>query len=392
MKILHIQFTSQFTEGLTYQENQLPPEMVKLGHEVHYWGTCIARVDSELKEVPPEEKVMENGVILRRFPYKNFPFKMVTMKLKYVSGIYQELEVLAPDMIMMHDFQTLSGYAAAEYVKNHPDTVMVADCHTDRFNSANNFWSKQILHKHIYGPIARRIQESSKKIYYLSKETREFLIDIYKMPDYNFSFLPLGGNILSRETYLKYRKTKRMELGLTENTVLVMHSGKLVRAKRTRELIEAFREVSGKDLRLVIIGKLMDDTGEIIKKASDTVKGDNRIAYLGWKSGMELIQYLCAADIYAQPGTQSATLQNAACCGCAVIAYPYDCYVNGIFGENARYVTDEKELEHVLWQLVNDRDYLNQMKQKAYGTALKLLDYKKQAQDICNVYYKFRNV
>lgn len=386
MKILHIQFTSQFTEGLTYQENQLPPEMVKLGHEVHYWGTCIARIDSELKEVPPEEKVLENGVILRRFPYESFLFKTVTMKLKYVPGIYHELEVLAPDMIMMHDFQTLSGYAAAKYVKNHPDTVLVADCHTDRFNSARNFWSKQILHRHIYGPVARKIQENSKKIYYLSKETKEFLMDIYKMPDYNFSFLPLGGNILSDEIFLKYRNAKRAELKLSKKTVLVMHSGKLERAKKTKELLESFRKIPGKDVRLIIIGKLMDDSGELIKKAADADTGDNRIVYLGWKSGTELIQYLCAADIYAQPGTQSATLQNAACCGCAVIAFPYDCYVNGIFGGNCSYASDRKELEHVLSRLVTDRDYLRIMKRKAYNTALKLLDYKKQAQDICNLY------
>lgn len=388
MRFLHIQFTSQFTEGLTYQENQLPSEMVKLGHEVHYWGTCTAIIDSELRQVLPEERVMDNGVILKRFPYVNFLSKTITVKLKYVSHIYQELEMLAPDMIMMHDFQTLSGYAVAKYVEDHSDVVMVADSHTDKFNSANNALSKYILHKHIYGPIARKIQKTSQKVYYLTNETKEFLIDVYRMNEHNFSFLPLGGNIFKEEEYLRYRKMRRNELNISDKTILIMHSGKLARQKKTKELIEAFRKIGYEDMMLIIVGKLMDDTGDVIRKATDKDEGDKRIKYLGWKSGSELLQYLCASDIYAQPGTQSATLQNAACCNCAVIAYPYEGYINGVLGESGCYAENTQELEKVLLQLVSNRDYLNQMKKKVADTALNLLDYRKQARDICSIYYK----
>lgn len=386
MKFLHIQFTSQYTEGMTYQENQLPPEMVKLGHEVYFWGTCIARVNSELRNVQSEEKRLEDGVILRRFPYVRILNDLLTNKLKYVSGIYEELEKLNPDMIMVHDFQTMSGHAIVKYVKDHPHVQMVADSHTDKYNSARNVFSKYILHKMLFRPIAKKIQKYSKKIYYLSAEVKEFLLDIYKMDEYNLSLLPLGGNLLDEKTYQFYREKRRKELGMEKYSVLVMHSGKLDKGKRTKDLLDAFREIEGESTILIIIGKLMDDTEKAIKKAADNDSGDKRIRYLGWKTGRELIEYLCAADIYVQPGTPSATLQNAACCRCAIITYPHVGYQKEIMKDSALYAANKEELGQRLKELIMDTDSLTTMKKRAEIVACTLLDYGKQAKTICQIY------
>lgn len=386
MKFLHIQFTSQYTEGMTYQENQLPPEMVKLGHEVYFWGTCIARIDSELKNVQSGEERLEDGVILRRFPYVRVLNNLLTNKLKYVSGIYKELEKLNPDMIMVHDFQTMSGHAIVKYVKDHPHVQMVADSHTDKYNSARNFLSKYILHKMLFRPIAKKIQKHSKKIYYLSAEVKEFLLDIYKMEEYNLSLLPLGGNLLDEKIYQFYRGKRREELGMEEYSVLVMHSGKLDKGKKTKDLLDAFGEIKDENTILIIIGKLMDDTEKEIKEAVDNDNRNKRIRYLGWKTGTELLEYLCAADIYVQPGTPSATLQNAACCRCAIITYPHVGYQKEIMKDSALYAANKEELGEKLKNLITDRECLATMKKKAEMVACTLLDYRKQAKDICQIY------
>ena len=54
-------------------------------------------------------------------------------------------------------------------------------------------------------------------------------------------------------------------------------------------------------------------------KAALTESAEHAKALLSVKDAQELMQLLCAADVYVQPGSQSATLQNSICCRCAVI-------------------------------------------------------------------------
>ena len=62
------------------------------------------------------------------------------------------------------------------------------------------------------------------------------------------------------------------------------------------------------------------------------IKSDDRVTYLGWKTGDELIEYLCASDLYLQPGSASITIKQALCCGNAVVVARdiegYDIFMN----------------------------------------------------------------
>ena len=100
--------------------------------------------------------------------------------------------------------------------------------------------------------------------------------------------------------------------------------------------------------------------------------------YLGWKQGEQITELLNAVDVYCQPGTQSASMQNAMCCGCALVLYPhlsYQVYLH----ENGYFVETEEDIVTAFKDIALYPNRINQMKKKSYAFAEKYLDYRKLA-------------
>ena len=110
----------------------------------------------------------------------------------------------------------------------------------------------------------------------------------------------------------------------------------------------------------------------------DFIKKDKRVKYLGWKSGDELLEYICASDIYIQPGTQSSTAITAVCCGLPTFLYPYISYEK-IFDTNTFWVKDEKEIRETVEKVLENPDLLENMSKRSYEIAKNILDYRKLA-------------
>ena len=108
---------------------------------------------------------------------------------------------------------------------------------------------------------------------------------------------------------------------------------------------------------------------------------DNRIQYIGWKSGKNLQEYLCAGDVYVQPGSQSATMQNALCCGNAVILTPAKSH-KFLLKDAGIYINDEEELIEVLKKISIDHKYLNKKRKKCFDIATNMLDYIKLSEKL----------
>ena len=123
--------------------------------------------------------------------------------------------------------------------------------------------------------------------------------------------------------------------------------------------------------------------GSIPADMEDTLRPllerDSRVVYLGWKPAEDLLEYLCAADLYCQPGSVSATMQNAICCGCPVLSFPHESYVETLDCGEFFWVRSQEDMVSVFSGLASAPERLEPMTEGAWRCAREILDYRKLA-------------
>lgn len=317
MKVLHLCISSFFNDGMLYQENQLIQEHLRLGHEVLVVAsTEIFDERGHITYTDAKDYIGAEGARVIRLPYRRWLPHAVARRVRSYPGVRAILDQFAPDVIMFHGSSAWELLTAARYVRDNPKTVFHIDSHADAINSGRGWVSKEILHRRFYAPILRHAMSASGPLLCVSLSVMDFARQVYHIPTERLEFYPLGGRILDTSLRLSKRAAVRQRLGLTESQILIVQSGKQNWQKKLPQSLLSLAQVENPNLRLVIAGVLQDD----IKAEVETlIAADPRVTFLGWQESGELTDLLCAADVYLQPGTQSATMQHSLCCGCAVI-------------------------------------------------------------------------
>lgn len=375
MKIVHICLASSFTENMSYQDNLLPEQNVLDGHEVIVISNC--RKFSGGKEVytEPEDRIIDNGIRLIRLEYDKVLTPFISGKVRKVKALYPLLEDLKPDIILFHGLAGWELLNSTRYKKKHPNIKLYVDSHEDAHNSATNFVSKYFLHKIVYRVIIQKSLFYIDKILFVSMEALSFIKGNYKIPEEITEFYPLGGNVINDEQHQVKRRKIRNAMMLSDEDILLVHSGKLDKLKKTEDILRALADVRSERLRLVIVGSIPEDMKPVLEPL---IEADKRVNYVGWKTADELMEYLCAADVYVQPGGQSATMQNAICCGCAMVLYPHKSHEPYLQG-NGYYVKNIEDIKRVFQEIDDNPSVLKKMSENSMKIARELLDYRKLA-------------
>lgn len=373
MRILHISLASYYVEGMFYQENNLVRHQIEDDHEITVITSVFYWENGEIVRGEPCDRPSEYGIRLIRLPYTNRVSDFFHQKFRRVKGLYSLLEKISPDIILSHDLSYWSVLDVVRYKKNHPEVKFYADTHTDHYTSATNWLSLHVLHRIYYRYLVQKTLPYLEKYFYISDECRRFSLKNYGVPESLMEFYPLGGTILSEEEYKAARAERRAELGLAENTPLFVHAGKLEANKRTEALLRAFAAVPELNARLAIIGSIPEERKPLL---TALMEADKRVVYLGWKSGEELQEYLCACDLYCQPGKVSAIMQNAVCCRCPILLYPHSGYVKDYDWGNICWVKTEEDLVDAFRALADGKFPLADMAENSARCARELLDYR----------------
>lgn len=374
MKILHLCLANYYIDNYNYQENALPRINKEDGNDVLIIASTEVFIDNiNLGYLQPSSYFTEYGVPLIRIPYRKILTNKITHKLRYYKYLGLNIKKFNPDVIMIHDLAFASVKEVIKYKKENPTVKLFADTHTSWDNSGRNWISLNILHRIFYKYLTNLSVPYLEKYFYIGEKEKDFSIKNYKVPPSIMEFLPLGGTLLSDEEYFSIRKIRRNELGVSENERVYLHSGKLDKGKNTKELILAFSSVKDEKSCLVIIGTMPKDNQE---ELLSLINRDSRIKYLGWKSSSELQEYLCACDLYCQPGTVSATLQNAVCRNCAIMSYPHFCYSKDLDWNNFFWIKNEEDMKNVFMSINKNPKQLEKLRNNSNKCAKQLLDYK----------------
>lgn len=377
MVIVHIDFTGTYNEEMNYQENLLPRMNVQQGHTVYFVTTCYRWNNGVEEKVLPGRFRLEDGVRLIRIPYRHFGCEFIDKKLRAVRGIEELLVELSPDVVMVHCVQTLACYPIMRYLKKNQNVKLYVDTHTDFNNSATGFLSQHILHRFLYKPIAKKMQSFVSTFLCCTYECMEFMKKMYGIEESKLELFPLGGLIMEDEAYSVRRHKIREQYHIGEEDILLVHSGKMDKMKKTVELVRAFQTSFNKgNVRLFLIGSMDEYVRSNVQPVLDK---EESIQYLGWKTGEELEDYLCACDLYCQPGSQSVTMQNAACLRCALLLSPHVSHTY-LLGEDAAFwVETEDDMHEVFENMLRTRKMLEDKRLKSYEVAKEKLDYAKLA-------------
>lgn len=376
VRILHLCLANYYVDDYNYQENILPNINKEDGHEVLIIASTETFINNtKLGYVQPGEYETNSGIKVLRLPYINLKSKFVSAKIRAYKNLYNNISEFKPDIIMSHDISYFSVLDVIKYLKEHHEVKFYADTHTASYNSGLNWLSLNILHRLYYKGLIQRTLPYLQKYFYIGESEKIFSIENYKIPESLMEYFPLGGILLADEEYRLIRKKVRAELCIMKDELLFLHSGKIDAKKRTAELITAFSSVPDLKAKLIIIGNIPEQNRNLY----DLITQDNRIEYLGWKNGSELQAYLCAADLYCQPGGVSATLQNAICCRCPILSYPHDEYVKHLNYGQFLWAKNENEIVENLKMLLNKKVDLRQLSPLAEKCATEVLDYKKLA-------------
>ena len=374
MRILHLCLASYYNDGYNYQENVLPRINKEDGHEVRILASTEVFVDNQrLGYVEPSEYVTEYGVPIKRLPYAQIGNHFIQKKVRKYSGVYEEIAKFSPDVIMAHGLTMWSDLDVVRYKKNRPEVKLYADTHTAAYNSGTNWLSLHVLHRGLYRWLTQKTLPHLEKYFYIGEGERKFAIETYDVPEDIMEFYPLGGVIPSAEEYLDRRARRRAELGLAEDELLLVHSGKLDALKRTADLLRAFAAVPELKAKLAVIGSVPEDMKPVLEPL---MAADPRVTYLGWKSGAELQEYLCACDLYCQPGSVSATMQNAVCCGSPVLLYPHEPYTKHYDYGNILWAKTAEDMTKAFRALQGGEVDLAALRSGSDRCARELLDYR----------------
>ena len=373
MRILHVCLSNFYIEHYTYQENMLSIQNKKDGHDVMILASTETYDDNiSIGYIQPIEYINDYGIKVKRIPYVNLFNSFLEKKVRAYKGVYKIVEDFSPDVILFHGISAYELITIAKYKKKYSKTKFYIDNHADFGNTGRKWLSMNILHKIFYKSIVRFCLPYVDKFLYISLDCGKFLKEVYSIPEDRMEFYSLGGFITDEETKAYTRNEIRAELGLTEQDIVFVQSGKIGRDKRLQDTLWAFKQVTDERFKLLIIGSLTDEIKAIVE---EYIKNDKRIIYLGWKSGAELQRYLLACDVYLQPGTVSAIAQNAICCGCAVMLKNH--YIYGIFIDgNGWLIDDNNSILKVFGEISANSMILKDMEKKSIVIAEKYLDYR----------------
>ena len=373
MKIAHLCLSCFYIDGYSYQENELVRQHVMDGHDVVVIAsTEVFDENRQLNYRAPGEYMGTDGARVIRLPYRRGLPHGVMKKLRMHPGVEDLLMREAPDVILFHGLCGWELLAVKRYKARRPAVRVFVDSHEDFNNSARSFVSKHLLHASYYRPILHRALSSIEKVLCISTETMDFVRDFYKVPPERMEFYPLGGQILSDDDYVQLRATGRRRHGVANDQILFVQSGKMDHSKKLVEALHAFSKTVDDQFRFIVAGHIHED---IASEVDQLMRNDPRIQFIGWQSSEQLRELLCSADVYVQPGTQSATMQMSLCCRCAVVLDDVPSHQPYI-DQNGWLIGPKVTLENVFSEISRHPEALPTRSARSAALAARLLDYR----------------
>ncbi len=340
MNIVHISPSAPFNDGWGFQENLLPKQHAKMGHNVTLLITVNTHTDGGITQVKPEAFRSKDGFEVIRLPYVKYPEKHMTnifMKL----DVYEHLLRLKPDVIFYHGLISRTIFDVIRYKKyarkNGHTCKIVQDNHLDYNIGPDPKTVKEKILRSYYRMLNARTQKYVEVVYGVTPWRKQYAEDYYRISPNKTDVLIMGADDekidLDNREFI--RKQIRGKYQIKENDFLVVTGGKIDLRKKIHILMKACGALE--KVKLLVFGsvseQMKDEYDELVRK------NDNIIS-VGWIDSDKVYDYFFAADLVFFPG-QHSVLWEQACAAktpCVFARWPGMEHVNN--GGNSAFIDE----------------------------------------------------
>jgi glycosyltransferase involved in cell wall biosynthesis len=357
LKIVHI--VSYFQPEFGYEEYFSAREQAALGNDVHVITSDrifpFRNVEKMLSDMgspyktrmrPRGEEEMEGFTVHRKGTVVETLYDFIIYK-----DIKEELSRLRPDVVHCHIPYQWGSYQAARLKKKLGFKLVVDEHGYDTTYDQKKTFRNWLLDKEyrmIRAPLARYSLKRADAVVAKYRQTRDFLMEFYKVKDP--IFIPLG---IDHRKFIedgKVRKNYRKKMGWEGKKVLVT-AGRLDKAKKLERFIESMKFIDDPDVLMVIIGQGDD---EYLRKLKE-ISGE-RVRFLGFMNSNELAMVYNGADIGFW-GKASITIREAMACKLPVVLFDLPNLKDLIQWDNGLFVKqDPKRIAEAFSVLLDDED------------------------------------
>lgn len=317
MKIVHIQ--DIFHPEAGYQENVLSKYQSMQGHNVTVIATEIEKIPDSIIGFFGKENIKkkdarfieETGVNLVRVP----AYAYISGRAIYCGTIFRLVNELAPDILFIHGNDTYVGmrYILKLGKLNYP---VIFDNHMVDVASHNKF--KQIYYLFYKIILAKILIKNDVTV--IRTENDDFVQKRLGIPEYLSPIIQFGSDLLLFKKDWNSRHEMRAQLGISEDTFVVIYAGKLDEYKGGIFLANSIsrRLECSKNLEFVIVGSFIGEYGNKVREIME--QSENKIHFFPTQKYIELPRFWQLADCAVFPKECSTTFFDAQACGLPVIA------------------------------------------------------------------------
>lgn len=392
-KILHI--VNYYQDGMGYQENWLAAAQAKQGHQVkivtsdYYYP--FPNYEATVKSVlgiryVGEKTYFENGVEIQRLKSKFSSLESANyIYLKLSDAINQ----FKPDVIHLHGIMGLNLFPVL-FAKKRNKFKLFIDAH-----EANELLSQSLFSKLSFVAWKFIYKYASKYVCaYLpiTLSTEKFLTEKLGISKEKIQLSPLGVDLNSMSFDADIRMNKRKELGVEEDSFVIIYAGKQYPEKKVDLVIEIFNRLkliasSPQKLYLILLGQPDGAFGDFLNEIGSI--NNDFIIKLPLQKRDALRDFYCASDIGIWPGAPSNTIQEGMACGLSLVL-PNDLLVGHLIegnGIKSKFDTSKEinEVVNYLAELFENRDKLARTKECSLNISKKY-SWERISLDLLSIY------
>jgi glycosyltransferase involved in cell wall biosynthesis len=326
-----------YVPGLGYQENLLPAEQLKLGHDVQivtsdripdYIGYSGHLGKWITDRVIGHGTFEEHGVKIHRLPCSE-------LGQVFMRGLGSELRLLRPEVVHAHGpFQNTTlkvvmmgrkiGYRIYIDDHSHERNLHFDDLATTSYLAACSVFYR-LFDSRVEGFLA--VTESSQQI----------LRTVFKIPGNRIRMLYLGASTERFYRSAELRRRGRQEIGAGDDSIILVSSGKFDESKDIHILLQAFKLIAEDCPQAILL--LVGGGPESYMRSINRIITENnlgsRVIQLGFVMNKDLPVVYNAADIGVWPGDHSITAIEALATGLPIIVPTNDLAYRILFNHHS---------------------------------------------------------